>query len=59
MNKKLYLVRVASGVMGRKDDFSFTTDISGYPDSPYIDIYEARKLTKKERKSLTKQNKKK
>lgn len=50
-------MRVASGAMGRKDDFSFTTDISGYPDSPHIDIYAARKLTKKERKSLTKQKK--
>lgn len=57
MKQKLYIVCVASDRMGGKDDVSFETDISGYPDTPFVSIYEARELTKKERKALAKQRK--
>lgn len=44
--------------MGAKDEVYFETDVSGYPDTPFVSIYEARELTKKERKALADKEKK-
>lgn len=40
-------------------EFYYNNSINGIPDSPYIRVFEARELTKKERKTLAKQTKSK
>jgi ribosomal protein S10 len=52
--KKLYIISVHADRMGQSDNFEFVTHerLIGLSETPFITVYEARKLTEKERKEL-------